>query len=66
MARSDNFRRQRELINEIERQKSIVEKFGVNSWKMTLRGKESVIDHDFSKPVSNINQVDKVVLKLKY
>ena len=35
--RSDSYRRKKELINVIEKNKSLFDVFGNNSWKMTLR-----------------------------
>lgn len=37
MMRSDSYRRKRELINIIEKNKNMFEVFGNNSWKMSLR-----------------------------
>lgn len=53
MKRSDNYRRRKELINEIERQKIMVERFGSNSWKMSLRSNECGNYIDSSNCYSN-------------
>ena len=41
MKRSESYRRKVELINEIEKHKTAYDKFGNNSWAITLRSASS-------------------------
>jgi len=53
MKRSESYRRKVELINEIEKHKTAYDKFGNNSWAITLRSASSTKSNKRNRNIAN-------------